>query len=164
MEKTSAKTTTRTSLWALILVLNATLAGCATVSISENNAGTVYDKLISGNYRLSSAILSAGVDIFSADRMADAAVRKDWATLSKLVIQANTSDDLSYYYLGLATWGLGYKNAARKYFELSIQSANQSSESNLCTDNISQVVWRYGPCHGIRLPRDAELMLEQLGS
>src|SRR5207237_1704654 len=76
-----------------------------------------------------------------------------WTELAALVMQTGYTDDLTYFYLGRAAEGLGYRDAARTYYQV---SARLSAAGLACIKENPDF------CNGQRLPAAAEARLAEL--
>lgn len=57
-----------------------------------------------------------------------------WEALAELVMQVGHGKDISYYFLGKAAEGLGYYDAAAKYYQTSLQLYNGPHKLHHCRD------------------------------
>src|ERR1700732_4764862 len=69
-----------------------------------------------------------------------------WQELAVLVMQTGYTDDLTYFYLGRAAEGLGYREAAKTYYQI---SARLSAAGLACVKENPDL------CNGQRLPAAA---------
>jgi hypothetical protein len=76
-----------------------------------------------------------------------------WRELAILVMQTGYTDDLTYFYLGRAAEGLGYREAAKTYYQI---SARFSAAGLTCIKENPDL------CNGQRLPAAAEARLAEL--
>src|SRR5205823_2094983 len=76
-----------------------------------------------------------------------------WTELAGLVMETGYTDDLTYFYLGRAAEGLGYRDAARTYYQV---SARLSAAGLACIKENPDF------CNGQRLPTAAEARLAEL--
>jgi len=76
-----------------------------------------------------------------------------WQELAVLVMQTGYTDDLTYFYLGRAAEGLGYREAAKTYYQI---SARLSAAGLACVKENPDL------CNGQRLPAAAEARLAEL--
>jgi hypothetical protein len=76
-----------------------------------------------------------------------------WRELAILVMQTGYTDDLTYFYLGRAAEGLGYREAAKTYYQI---SARLSAAGLACIKENPDL------CNGQRLPAAAEARLAEL--
>lgn len=153
----------------LLLMGCAMLAACAAPPPAPANSGEVFDDFSSGNLRLTQNIDTASNNLAFANTLHTEALAHDWPHLAKTVILTGLGNDIGYYYLGLAAQDAGFNNAARTYYQLSINSSSQFSVgSNLasappldCTVGAGYV---YSPqfCKGIVLPNDARKAIASL--
>jgi len=81
-----------------------------------------------------------------------AAAIGDWEDLAADVLAADYDQDLGWYYLGAAASGLGFRAAARTYFERSIQSSLAGAPTT-CSPFA---------CDGWNLPADARVAMASL--
>jgi hypothetical protein len=75
-----------------------------------------------------------------------------WRELAVLVMQTDYTDDLTYFYLGRAAEGLGYREAAKTYYQI---SARLSAAGLACIKENPDL------CNGQRLPAAAEARLAE---
>lgn len=144
------------------IALAASVAGCFSMqTINEKNAPELFAQFSSGTLRLASGHSARGTNIFFADDMFSAARREDWTGLSKTVIEANSGDDLGYFYLGLSAEHLGYKDAARIYYKLSIDESVRQTLPTQCTRG-GRSSYLDMECHGLELPQAAYVRLKGL--
>ena len=78
---------------------------------------------------------------------------RNWSELAVLVMQTGYTDDLTYFYLGRAAEGLGYREAAKTYYQI---SARLSAAGLACIKENPDL------CNGQRLPGAAEARLAEL--
>jgi hypothetical protein len=78
---------------------------------------------------------------------------RNWSELAVLVMQTGYTDDLTYFYLGRAAEGLGYREAAKTYYQI---SARLSAAGLACIKENPDF------CNGQRLPAAAEARLAEL--
>lgn len=57
-----------------------------------------------------------------------------WEALAELVMQVGHGKDISYYFLGKAAEGLGYYDAAVKYYQISLQLFSSPDKLKHCRD------------------------------
>ncbi len=76
-----------------------------------------------------------------------------WRELAVLVMQTGYTDDLTYFYLGRAAEGLGYREAAKTYYQI---SARLSAAGLACIKENPDL------CNGQSLPAAAEARLAEL--
>jgi hypothetical protein len=147
---------------ATVIVIPAVLSGCAVQTINEKNASELFDKFSTGNMQLATGFPAVGTNIFHVEDMYDAAQSKDWTRLSRIVIEANSGDDVGYYYLGLAAQQLGYKDAARIYFKKSVDDSRRQTLPTQCTIGPQASSYLGRQCHGLVLPQAAYDRLDAL--
>jgi len=78
----------------------------------------------------------------------------DWPALAALVGETGHARDIAWYYLGAAAEGLGWPDAARHYYELAVQLA-QNPDSACHAPAASR-------CGGVQLPEQALARLAKL--
>ena len=78
-------------------------------------------------------------------RAAQLEMSANWSDLAVLVMQTGYQDDLSFYYLGRAADGLGYRSAALSYYRQSMQL----SDTSISCRNLSHL------CGGLVFPAAA---------
>jgi hypothetical protein len=78
-----------------------------------------------------------------------------WTELAVLVMQTGYTDDLTYFYLGRAAEGLGYRDAAKTYYQV---SARLSAAGLACIKENPDF------CNGQSLPAAAEVRLAELSA
>ena len=78
---------------------------------------------------------------------------RGWGELAVLVMQTGYTDDLTYFYLGRAAEGLGYREAAKTYYQI---SARLSAAGLACIKENPDL------CNGQSLPAAAEARLAEL--
>jgi hypothetical protein len=76
-----------------------------------------------------------------------------WRELAVLVMQTGYTDDLTYFYLGRAAEGLGYREAAKTYYQVS---------TRLSAAGLGCIKENPDLCNGQRLPAAAEARLAEL--
>ena len=79
---------------------------------------------------------------------------RDWQALATLVGEIGHPRDIAWYYLGIAAEGLGWPAAARHYYELAVQLA-QNPDSACHAPAGDQ-------CGGVQLPEQAQARLAKL--
>jgi hypothetical protein len=78
---------------------------------------------------------------------------RQWRDLAILVMQIGYMNDLTYYYLGRAAEGLGFQDAAKTYYQISVRL---TSAGITCTADGAEY------CNGQVLPAAAAVELAQL--
>ncbi len=136
-------------------LLNVLATGCVNQTIDATNAGQIFDQFSSGNLQLDQGLRSVGNNIWFSNRMFADLVNHDWAGLSKLVIEADSGNDIGYFYLGLSAEGLGFPNAAAQYYQRSISDSETNIDPTECTYGSGRT-YAFALCHGIVLPDAAE--------
>jgi hypothetical protein len=147
---------------ALLIGLAFALPGCSSIAINDSNAPELFAQFSAGTLRLKTGFTAVGTNIFHVEDMYFASASKDWAGLSKIVIQANSGDDVGYFYLGLAAEKLGYKSAARTYYQLSIDDSRYQTLPTQCTRRDTPFSYLGDKCHGLELPDAAIQRLDAL--
>jgi hypothetical protein len=78
---------------------------------------------------------------------------RQWRDLAVLVMQIGYTNDLTYYYLGRAAEGLGFRDAAKTYYQI---SGRLTSAGITCTADGAEY------CNGQVFPAAAAVELAQL--
>ena len=78
---------------------------------------------------------------------------RQWRDLAVLVMQIGYTNDLTYYYLGRAAEGLGFGDAAKTYYQISVR---------LTSAGITCAADGANYCNGQIFPAAAEVELAQL--
>ena len=108
------------------------LNGCATGGISTSTPD-FQSKFARGEIRLTCTLACAGSVGAARRKMRGFYDNKLWMDLAKEVSAIGFDNDQQYFYLGTAAAGLGYRNAARTYFNLARASAYKCGGStNVC--------------------------------
>jgi len=108
------------------------LGGCATGGISTS-APDFQNKFAKGEIRLTCSLACAGSVGVARKQMRGFYDNKLWMDLAKEVSEIGFDSDQQYFYLGASAAGLGYRNAARTYFNLARASAFKCGGStNVC--------------------------------
>jgi hypothetical protein len=128
------------------------LTGC-TVRTPEVPADELLRRLQAGEPMLDCRL--ACLDAWRANRATALVLNETrrWRELAVLVMQNGYTDDLTYFYLGRAAEGLGYREAARTYYQI---SARLSAAGLACIKENPDL------CNGQRLPAAAEARLAEL--
>ena len=106
----------------MVFILICFVSGCATREINEGNVDVLLHNFQEGTLQLSSSLETSGNNGRFSSQYVELANKRKWTQFSKLVIMANSADDLSWYLLGISAEGLGYKKAARQYYVNSVNS------------------------------------------
>jgi len=108
------------------------ITACATGGISTS-APDFQSKFARGEIRLTCTLACAGSVGASRRKMRGFYDNKLWMDLAKEVSSTGFDNDQQYYYLGTSAAGLGYRNAARTYFNLAKASPQKCGGSiNVC--------------------------------
>jgi len=108
------------------------LGGCATGGISTS-APDFQNKFAKGEIRLTCTLSCAGSVGVARKKMRGFYDNKLWMDLAKEVSEIGFDNDQQYFYLGASAAALGYRNAARTYFNLARASALKCGGStNVC--------------------------------
>ena len=130
------------------------LSGCGSVQVKENNTN-FFNKLKAGK-----VVLSGGECAFSwgynRDVFLSLLSQEDWRGLAVQMNSHGCPANLAYYFLGRSAEGLGFDDAARKYYEISINNSKVASHLYSCG-----AVFEYN-CWGFEFPQDSETRLAQL--
>ncbi len=128
----------------------------------EGLTGKDYEEFASGKLRLpDNGDNATQGNAQAAAVMSTAAADHDSQTLSKATAQSASGNDLGYYYLGVAAQQAGNTDAARTYYQLSLQHSQTNSPPSVCSPRHRDT---YQPqlCHGIILPSRASRALATL--
>ncbi len=141
------------------IALISALPGCAPPNmITESNVDNVLAQFRTGSIQLSESpgmlIVGVGDNLRYGNQFAALAAAQDWPGLSKLVIEVNEGNDLSWFYLGLSAAELGYPQAARVYLEQSMSTPFQNCAPGPGYDQ--QL------CFGLQLPQETLKVLHIL--
>jgi|SaaInlStandDraft_7_1057024.scaffolds.fasta_scaffold71904_2 hypothetical protein len=79
-----------------------------------------------------------------------------WHDLANLIKSLECSQDSAYYFLGRSAEGLGFKNAAKKYYKTSINNSKVGNHLYSCASMLEYNCW------GFKFPQDSETRLSQL--
>ncbi len=138
----------------IALMLGGVTAGCGLRKIDEKNVETLMHDFQNGTLQLTGSTEAGGnTGWFSSDYVNLNNHRK-WVELAKLLIEANTADDLSWYLLGASADGLGYEKAAAQYFTNSI-----NAPVAFCAPGPNYLD---SVCAGLKLPEDTYKRLGEL--
>ena len=122
----------RILLLSIALISSLGLASCATGGISTS-APDFQSKFARGDIRLTCTLACAGSVGAARRKMRGFYDNKLWMDLAKEVSSIGFDNDQQYFYLGTAAAGLGYRNAAKTYFNLARASAYKCGGSiNVC--------------------------------
>jgi hypothetical protein len=127
--------------WIVILLL---LQGCAPLRvISDQNIDQIIDEFSGGKTTLRDSPLTIKNYVDNRAAMHLLYSAEDWKSLAKLVIQVDYDNDLMWFYLARSAEGLGFKDAAKKYY------LNSASTIHKCNNTITG-----NECNGLVFPRD----------
>jgi outer membrane protein OmpA-like peptidoglycan-associated protein len=118
---------------ACIVVLGSNLFGCATSPAKSPTGETitnVIESLNKGDLRLD-CLLCGGSSGFYNRKIIGFFNNQLWNDLAIEIARIGYNEDLAYYYLGRAAEGLGYPEAAKVYYKLSL-AAPQHCPTSLC--------------------------------
>ena len=128
-------------------------------SAPENGlSGTNYEDFSSGKVRLAA---NGATNSQTAEALSTAATSHDSTALSKAVVQSASGNDLGYYYLGVAAQKQGLYDAARTYYQLSLQHSETDNPPAVCSPG-HRKTYQPALCHGIVLPSRAARALASL--
>ncbi|HVC52849.1 MAG TPA: hypothetical protein VND87_12590 [Stellaceae bacterium] len=140
--------------WGLVLAagVGAILAACSTPPAAPISTGQTVALIPTGApvLRCREACLQPWRT--AQPEAADLLRRGRWRDLAALLVRVGYQDDLSLYYLARAAQGMGYPDAAAKYYR---QSIALSGTAISCV-NLSR------QCGGLALPRAAEMRLAEI--
>jgi len=101
------------------------LAGCASGGARLADGEKTLDPyaaFLQGDIRLSCGLPCAGADGTSRQKYSRLYQNAVWKDLAIEILKIGFEADRNYYYLGLSAEGLGYRDAARTYYKLSLSS------------------------------------------
>lgn len=130
------------------------LSGCGMTPVKHIDPNFI-DKLREGRVTLSGGGCGFTYGANAQDILSNLAGER-WHDLANLIKSLECSQDGAYYFLGRSAEGLGFKNAARKYYNTSIANSRVDSHLFSCAS-----VFEYN-CWGFKFPQDSESRLTQL--
>lgn len=122
------------------------------ISSANDNERIVKSFFANGDTRLTCRMACAGgwgSSRKSAKEMYD---QQQWNELLQLVVRIGYDTDLGYFYLGRTAEALGYKAAAKTYYEFAISNPYK------CIGVL------FNNCDGFQLPADAQVRLNQVNA
>lgn len=133
-------------------------AKTAAIAPEPGLPATTYQDFSLGKVRLAA---NGTTDSKSAEAMSTAASAHDAKALSKTAVTSASGNDLGYYYLGVAAQQAGLNDAARTYYQLSLQHSETNNPPSVCSPR-HQKTYQPALCHGIVLPSRAARALASL--
>jgi hypothetical protein len=82
---------------------------------------------------------------------------EQWPDLAQLVMQIGYGQDLAYYYLGQSAQGLGYHEAAIKYYQFALALNGGQDSSLQCASLATQT---HDPCQGVDLANSIPVLIK----
>ena len=79
-----------------------------------------------------------------------------WHDLANLIKSLECSQDSAYYFLGRSAEGMGFNDAAKKYYEISVKNSQIDNHLYSCS-----YAFNYN-CWGFKFPQDSEARLAEL--
>lgn len=135
----------------IIAVALGTLVTLTSIQVgAQTPSATLSDDFKSGKLRLERSLMGSGVS--GAGELKQMYNDKRWEDLVKGVVSKRFVVDTYYFYLGAAAEGLGFPDAAFRYFELAAKTSEKCSGYQTWTDT----------CVGFKFPGDALSRMEGL--
>ncbi|NOS98753.1 MAG: hypothetical protein HOP25_09830 [Methylotenera sp.] len=135
--------------------LASSLFGCASTGIQSKSGEQVNDTftvLSSGDARLTCGVSCSGAWGSSRRKQKGFYENELWNDLALEVAKVGFASDQSYFYLGRAAEGLGYRDAARTYYKLALSGVHKCAG------------WPFNNCDGLNFPEDINSRLIPLTS
>lgn len=136
--------------WPLVAALAIAVASCSTPNVTHLSTAQVnelVDRAKTGNVVLQCQVACAGSWGASRATASEYHERGDWRSLALLVASIGYEDDLSWYYLGRATEGLGAPAAAAEYYRRALATP---SSCDALFDNCDGIRPRVAAADGLR--------------
>jgi hypothetical protein len=118
------------SIRSLLILLLLLLGGCASKSIRIVNETDFISTLASGELVQDGDC--SGTWGWNRNQMRALYTLERWEELARMVHSIGCSQDMAYYYLGRSAEGLGFYDAAKKYYKSSILSSKVDSHQHSC--------------------------------
>jgi hypothetical protein len=123
-------------------------AQSSAIKLSAFTAGTATLEALTLTSGYSAAV-QEGLSLAEWKKLHDG---QSWEALALSVLKANSGSDLSWFYLGRSAEGLGFRDAARIYYQKSIEASKKKLIS-ACLN-----------CSGFNFPEDSQDRLIAMGS
>jgi tetratricopeptide (TPR) repeat protein len=142
---------------AVVLVIG--LSGCASKyeTVTPEVQAQMMQDLQNGKLVLDCGEKCAFTWISKVDSIHAYDTAEQWPELAQLVMQIGYGQDLAYYYLGQSAQGLGYHEAAIKYYQFA-SALNEGQDSTLqCASLATQT---HDPCQGVDLAGSIPVLIK----
>ncbi len=128
--------------------VSALLTGCGTLGVVKPEQDRdMLAKLADGSVILDCGIACSGVYIFNQNELWQRYEMHDWHGLGIAAMRSGWRQDINYFFLGRAAEGLGYPEAADRYYRMAGALATGPRGDAKCI-SVSRL------CRYISLPRD----------
>jgi hypothetical protein len=145
----------------LLLGLSGALAlsACANKydSLTPEIQAKMMDDLKQGNLVLDCGAKCSFTWIAKVQQIHQFDTAERWQDLAQAVMQIGYGQDLSYYYLGQAAQGLGYQDAAIKYYRYSFSLNTGQDPLSKCASLASQT---NDPCQGVDIAASIPVLIK----
>jgi hypothetical protein len=138
----------------LIIIGIVFLSGCGMTPVKHTDPNFI-DNLREGRVTLSGGGCSFTWGANNQAILSNLAGER-WHDLANLIKSLECSQDSAYYFLGRSAEGMGFNDAARKYYNISINNSKVGNHLFSCAS-----VFKYN-CWGFKFPQDPEARLAQL--
>lgn len=130
----------------ILLAIAVFITGCATGGANVADPNFMKD-FGAGNVRLTCTLACAGSAGANRSKLTQLYTQGKWPDLAREVARIGYENEREYFYLGVAAQQLGYKNAARTYYNLALTTQYKCSIQG---------------CDGFVFPRDIQSQLSLL--
>lgn len=131
----------------MILAIAVLLTACATGGVNVADPNFTKD-FSAGNLRLTCTLACAGTAGANRSKLTQFYTQGNWLDLAREVAKVGYENEREYFYLGVAAQQLGYKNAARIYYNLALDTKYKCGSVQ--------------GCDGFTFPRDIQTQLSSL--
>lgn len=122
------------------------LTACATGGVNVADPNFTKD-FSAGNVRLTCTLACAGTAGANRSKLTQLYTQGNWSDLAREVARVGYENEREYFYLGIAAQQLGYKSAAKTYYNLALTT---------------QYKCKIQGCDGFVFPRDIQTQLSAL--
>jgi hypothetical protein len=135
------------------------LSACANKydSLTPEIQAKMMDDLKQGNLVLDCGAKCSFTWIAKVQQIHQFDTAERWQDLAQAVMQIGYGQDLSYYYLGQAAQGLGYQDAAIKYYRYSFSLNTGQDPLAKCASLASQT---NDPCQGVDIAASIPVLIK----
>ncbi len=135
------------------------LSACANKyeALTPDIQAKMMDDLKQGNLVLDCGAKCTFTWIAKVDQIHQLDTAERWQDLAQAVMQIGYGQDLSYYYLGQAAQGLGYQDAAIKFYKWSYALNTGQDPLQKCASLASQ---SHDPCQGVDLASSIPVLIK----